>query len=151
VDSSNEHVVHVLNSLIETTLDSVNGYKEAAEHTENPRFKSMFTERSAKRMELARRLQSEVRSFGGEPEDDQSMIGKLHNKFVGLKDAVTGGGNDKSVIDEVERGEDVIKAKYENAVDDSELPPTVRELVSSGYQSVKADHDEVSRIKHQMH
>jgi uncharacterized protein (TIGR02284 family) len=150
MDNPNEHAVHVLNSLIETTLDSANGYKEAAEHTHNPRFKAMFAERSVKRMELTQRLQAEVRSFGAKPEDDQSMIGKLHNQFVGLKDALTG-GDEKSVIDEVERGEDVIKAKYEKAAEDADLPSSVRTLVNSSLASVKADHDEVSRLKHQLH
>lgn len=148
--TSNDHAVKVLNSLIETTLDSANGYKDAAEHVDSPQYKTMFAERSAKRMELSRRLQDEVRSFGGEPQDSQSMMGKMHNKFVGLKDAVTG-SSDKSVIDEVERGEDVIKKKYEMAVQDEDLPTEVKTLVTEAYQSVKTDHDEISGIKHSMH
>lgn len=149
--STNDHAVKVLNSLIETTLDSANGYKEAAENVESSEYRSMFSERSTKRLELSRRLQAEVRTFGGEPEDDQSLAGKLHNKFVDLKAALTGGPNDKSVIDEVERGEDVIKAKYEAATKDDELPSEVRTMILDAYQSVKSDHDEISRIKHSMH
>jgi uncharacterized protein (TIGR02284 family) len=149
--TSNDHAVKVLNSLIETTLDSANGYKDAAEHVDSAQYKTMFAERSAKRMELTRRLQDEVRSFGGEPQDHQSMMGKMHNKFVGLKDAVTGGASDKSVIDEVERGEDVIKKKYEMACDDADLPTEVKALVTQAYQEVKSDHDVISGIKHSMH
>ncbi len=149
--STNDHAVKVLNSLIETTLDSANGYKEAAENVESSEYRSMFSERSTKRLELSRRLQAEVRTFGGEPEDDQSLAGKLHNKFVDLKAALTGGPNDKSVIDEVERGEDVIKAKYEAATKDDELPTELRTKIIDAYQSVKSDHDEISRIKHSMH
>lgn len=149
--STNDHAVKVLNSLIETTLDSANGYKEAAENVESGEYRSMFSERSTKRLELSRRLQAEVRTFGGEPEDDQSLAGKLHNKFVDLKAALTGGPNDKSVIDEVERGEDVIKAKYEAATRDNELPTELRSVITEAYQSVKQDHDDISRIKHSMH
>jgi uncharacterized protein (TIGR02284 family) len=147
--TGNDHAVHVLNSLIETTLDSANGYREAAENAQNPEHRSMFTDRSSRREQLASELQQEVRSFGGEPETDQSMVGKMHNKFVDLKNAVAG-GDEKAVINEVERGEDVIKAKYEKALDDEELPPTTRELINRAYGSIKADHDEVSRIKHSM-
>ena len=150
MQASNDRAVHVLNSLIETTLDSANGYKEAAENTDNPQYREMFSRRSSERMQLTRRLQEEVRSFGGEPKDDQSMMGKMHNKFVDIKNAVTG-NSDKAVIDEVERGEDVIKAKYEQALKDDELPMEARELIDEAYRSVKADHDEVSRIKHQLH
>ena len=109
----------------------------------------MFAERSSKRMALARELQAEVRTFGGEPEDDQSLLGKAHNKFVDLKNALAG-GDDKAVINEVERGEDFIKAKFMKAADDIELPAAIRQRLSNAYAEVKADHDEVSRIKHQL-
>lgn len=148
--AANEQTIKVLNSLIETTLDSANGYKEAAEHVDDAELKANFAGRAIRRMELTRRLQAEVRSFGGEPEDDQSLVGKAHNKFLALKDAVTG-SSVKSVVDEVERGEDFIKGKFQKAADDAELPPEVRQLVSEAYRSVKADHDEISQIKHQLH
>jgi uncharacterized protein (TIGR02284 family) len=102
-------------------------------------------------MDLTRQLQEEVRSFGGKPEDDQSLLGKAHNKFVDLKNAVTGGDNEKAIVDEVERGEDFIKAKFEKAVRDEDLPPQARQVVSQAYESIRADHDEISRLKHAMH
>jgi uncharacterized protein (TIGR02284 family) len=150
MESASERAVKVLNDLIETTLDSAHGYEEAAETIKDGQLKTMFAERSRRRMELGRELQAEVRTFGGEPKDDQSMAGKLHNKFVDLKGAITG-GDTKAVINEVERGEDVIKGKFEKAMSDQDLPPTARDVVSRAYQSIRADHDEVSRMKHSMH
>jgi uncharacterized protein (TIGR02284 family) len=70
---------------------------------------------------------------------------------TGSSTALTGGPNDKGVINEVERGEDVIKAKYEAATKDDELPTELRTKIIDAYQSVKSDHDEISRIKHSMH
>lgn len=149
MQTHDDHAVKAMNSLIETTLDSANGYREAAENADAPHFKTMFSDRASRRQELAGRLQAEVRSFGGEPETDQSMLGKAHNKFVDLKNALTG-GDDKSVIKEVERGEDTIKAKYEKVLRDDELPPRAREVIAEAYRSIQADHDEVSRLKHGM-
>lgn len=149
MSSTQEHAVKVLNSLIETTLDSAHGYKEAAESSEESRYKTMFSERSLKRMKLSGELQQEVRSFGGEPEDDQSVLGKAHNKFVDLKAAIMG-RDEKAIINEVERGEDFIKAKFEKAIEDEDLPANVRDMVSRAYQEIKADHDEVSRLKHSL-
>ena len=150
MQSDQHQAVKVLNSLIETTLDSANGYREAAENIDMSDCKTTFARRAAERSDLARRLQEEVRSFGGEPETDQSMAGKMHNKFVDLKNAVTG-NSDKAVIDEVERGEDVIKAKYEHVLKDDDLPALARTLVELAYTSIKADHDDVSRLKHSLH
>lgn len=149
MSTTQDHAVKVLNSLIETTLDSAHGYKEAAESSEDTRYKTMFSERSLKRMKLSGDLQQEVRSFGGEPEQDQSMLGKVHNKFVDLKAAVLG-HDEKAIVNEVERGEDFIKAKFEKAVSDQDLPANVRELVSRAFQEIKSDHDEVSRLKHSL-
>ncbi|MES2897941.1 MAG: PA2169 family four-helix-bundle protein [Pseudomonadota bacterium] len=150
MDSTHHHAVKVLNSLIETTLDSANGYKEAAENADSSQYKTMFAQRSQKRLEITRELQAEVRTFGGEPEDDQSLLGKAHNKFVDLKAALTGGHDDKAVITEVERGEDFIKGKYEHALKDDDLPPTARQAVERAYVTIKADHDEVSALKHSL-
>ena len=147
---SQHHAAKVLNSLIETTLDSANGYRDAAESIDRADCKTLFAERASQRQALVQRLQDEVRSFGDEPETDQSMVGKAHNKFVELKNAVTG-GSDKAVIDEVERGEDVIKAKFERALGDQDLPLQARELLQQAYGSIKSDHDDISRLKHQMH
>jgi uncharacterized protein (TIGR02284 family) len=147
---SNEHAVDVLNGLIKTTLDSVGGYRDAAENADRSQYKAMFADRAAKREQLARELQQQVRTLGGEPKTEQGMLGKMHNEFVDLKNALTG-GDDKAVIDEVERGEDHIKERFEDALDDEDLPPNVRTVVARAYQSVKADHDEVSRIKHSLH
>lgn len=150
MQASNEHAVDVLNGLIRTTLDSVGGYRDAAENADRSQYKMMFSERVSRREQLARELQQEVRALGGDPQTDQGILGKAHNKFLDIKNALTG-GDDKSVIDEVERGEDHIKEKFQNALEDGELPPNVRTVVSRAYQSVKADHDEVSRLKHSLH
>ena len=144
-----EHTVKLLNRLIETTLDSAHGYKEAAESSEDTKYKSMFSERSLKRMKLTGELQAEVRTFGGEPEQHQSALGKAHNKFVDLKAAVLG-HDEKAIVNEVERGEDFIKAKFEKALDDDKLPANVRDLVDRAFREIKADHDEVSRLKHSL-
>jgi uncharacterized protein (TIGR02284 family) len=146
----NDHAVHLLNSLIETTLDSVNGYRQAAENVENPELRSMFEQRATRRAQLSSELQGEVRTFGGEPKRDQSTLGAMHNKFVELKSGLTG-NSDKAVVDEVERGEDVIKAKFKKAVEDDDLPSTARAVVQRALGIIQADHDDISALKHRMH
>ena len=150
MQDSNERAVDILNGLIETTLDSANGYKDAAEVVENPQFRTLFAERAAERTQLSMRLQQEVRTFGGDPERDQSMLGKAHNKFTELKGKLMG-SSDKAVIDEVERGEDVIKAKFEKAASNADLPEPARQAVQSAYAAIRADHDHISQLKHSFH
>lgn len=148
--STQEATVKVLNSLIETTLDSVHGYEDAAKATENSQFKTLFEKKAAARLELSRRLQDEARTFGADAEHHQSMLGKLHNKFTELKGKITD-ADDKSVIDEVERGEDFIKTKFEKAAEDEDLPGSARQVVRDACSLLKADHEEISALKRQLH
>jgi uncharacterized protein (TIGR02284 family) len=151
MEPTQDAAVRVLNSLIETTLDSAHGYEAVAEIAREGKLKSMFAGRSRRRMELARQLQQEVRTFGGASEDGQSGPGRARDRFVDLKNAVEAGHDEKAIIDEVERGEDVIRARLRQALEDKELPATVREVVSRAYESVCVDHDEISRLQHTTH
>ncbi len=147
--SESTHDVSTLNTLIATTLDSVEGYTEAAKDTKNPSFVTLFTGLAGERRQLVTRLQQEVATLGGEPEDDGTVLAGAHRVFLNLKLVVTG-HDDKAIINEVEAGEDHIKAKYEDALGDRELSPAVQTLISSAYDSVKAGHDEIRDIKHSM-
>lgn len=145
---ANKDAVRTLNGLIETTLDSAEGYAAAAKDAENPRFKTLFAERAASRRQIVSSLQSQVRSLGAKAEDDGTVLASAHRAFLNLKNALT--GDDKSVVDEVERGEDHIKAKYEAALKSGKLSPAGLDAVTKAYASIKADHDRMSNLKHSM-
>ncbi|TZG25754.1 PA2169 family four-helix-bundle protein [Sphingomonas montanisoli] len=147
--SDTSHDISTLNSLIATTIDSVEGYTEAAKDSENSRFGALFTSRATERRQIATQLQGQVTSLGGEPEDDGTALAGAHRVFLNLKAAVTG-KDDKAIINEVEAGEDHIKAKFEDAIRDTELSPAVRAIIEQAFVSVKEGHDEMRDIKHSM-
>lgn len=47
--------------------------------------------------------------------------------------------------------EDVIKAKFEKALADDDLPTEARQAVSLAFESIRADHDQISAINRAMH
>jgi len=143
------HDIRTLNGLIATTIDSVDGYRTSAQDVENPRFAELFTARASERSSVAEQLRAEVRRLGGNPEDDGTILAAGHRAFVNLKSAVTG-RDDKAIVNEVERGEDHIKAKFEEALKDDNLSPQSRTLVETAFGSVKAGHDEMSNLKHNL-
>lgn len=136
-----------LNSLIATTLDSVDGYRKAAENATSDHYRSMFTEFAGERERCVRDLQAEVRTLGGNPEDDGTVLAAAHRAFLSLRDAVTG-SDDAAIIKEVERGEDHIKAKYESALDSGKLTGSAEAAVRKAYESVRRGHDRMSALKH---
>lgn len=147
--SETEHDVEVLNELIETTIDSANGYGEAAKEVDNTRFASTFASRAQERAQVTTQLQQQVRTLGGEPDDEGTVLAKAHRMFVNLRKSLH--ASDKAVVDEVERGEDHIKAKFEKALKDGELSPPTRSVIMQAYVSVKTGHDQMRDLKRALH
>jgi uncharacterized protein (TIGR02284 family) len=147
--AGNDHDISTLNSLIATTLDSVQGYREASKDIEGGRLGALFSDRANERAQVATALQAEVSRLGGSPSDGGSLLGGAHRMFVNLKAAVA--GQDKqAIVNEVERGEDHIKAKYEDALKDEALSSPVRAAIEAGYGSVRAGHDQMRDLKHSL-
>jgi uncharacterized protein (TIGR02284 family) len=141
--------VTLLNTLTTTLIDSINGYRDAAENSESGRFQQLFREMADERSMVVEDLRAEVRRLGGEPADDGSIMGQTHQRFLDLKAAITG-RDDKAVINEVERGEDYLKGKFKAALDEDELSPESRAVLDRAYQSVLKGHDKMSQLKHSM-
>lgn len=141
--------ITALNTLTATLIDSVNGYRDAAEDADAGRFQQIFRERADERSRLAEDLRAEVRRLGGNPEDSGSFMGKTHQRFMDLKSAITG-RDDQAIINEVERGEDYLKEKFETALNTSNLPAESRSVVERVYQSVRQGHDQIASLKHGM-
>jgi uncharacterized protein (TIGR02284 family) len=140
------HDIKVLNSLIETTLDSADGYGQAAERASNTSYRNLFQQWSSERQQIVSELQDQVRSLGGTPDTDGSVLAAGHRMFLKLRDNMSKG--DESVIDEVERGEDFIKSKYETALEDEDLSAASRDVILHAYSSIKSGHDQARNLKH---
>ena len=136
-----KHDISVLNGLITTTLDSLKGFEDAAEDAKSTHFESLFAGFALDRRQVVASLQAEVRGLGGEPEDSSSFLDAAHRSFMDLRQAF---------IDEVERGEDRIKAKFETALKDTGLQPSTRDVIRDAFTSVKAGHDQTSALKHSL-
>lgn len=147
---NNDHDIKTLNGLIETTLDSADGYNEAAKDAKNPSLITLFNARAAERRATASTLQHCVRSLGGKPEDDGTVLASAHRVFVNLRASLSS-KNNTAVVDEVERGEDHIKAKFENAMKDKEVSPGTLSAIADAYTSVRNGHDQMRDIKKAMH
>ena len=147
---ANTDEITTLNTLTNTLIDSVTGFEDAAANLEgNDHLREMFRERASERSRAVEELRSEVRRLGGNPEDDGSFLGKTHQRFLDLKAAITG-RDEKAIINEVERGEDYLKEKFETALNDGNLSGESRSVVERAYQSVRSGHDQVSQLKHGM-
>ena len=112
--SGPEHDIKQITSLVETTLDSAQGYMDAVDEAKNSRFSTLFRERAAQRHDIAERLQTCVKGLGGKPEDTGTALGAAQRWFDNLKHMMA--GSDASIIAGVEAGEDHVKVVYQKIV-----------------------------------
>jgi len=141
----NDHVISVLEKLIETCRDGQEGYRDAAEHVKDPELKSFFNEVSTTRADFAGQFENEVIRLGKhDPDRKGSATGGLHRKWIDLKAAM--GGGDHSILSSVEAGEDNAKKQYEEALNDN-LPQDIKELLRQQSQSVISAHDNVKMLR----
>lgn len=140
-----DHVIKVLNQLIETSKDGEKGFAAAADDTKTAELQQLFRNRSRDCATGAAELQALVSQLGGKPEDSGTVSGAVHRGWTNLKAAVTS-RSDLVLLEECERGEDVAKAAYAKALQDT-LPENVRAVVERQYQGVLRNHDQVRDLR----
>jgi uncharacterized protein (TIGR02284 family) len=143
-----ENYVKVLNNLIETSKNGEKGFLAAAEDTKNAELRQLFQRRAQDCASGAAELQAIVAQSGETPEDSGTVAGALHRGWVNLKAAVAG-RDDLAILEECERGEDVAKKQYADALQDN-LPENIRAIVQRQYDGVLRNHDQVKALRDRM-
>jgi len=145
---SNDDVISTINNLIETCKDGQEGFQQAAEGVQNSQLKTLFYEFGQQRAQFAGELQGLVRELGGDPETTSSTAGALHRGWINIKSAITG-QDDQAILNECERGEDVAKNAYKDALE-TNLPANAASIVSEQYSAVQAAHDQIKMLRDSM-
>jgi len=143
---TDQHDTSKLDDLIVTTIDSVRGYENAAEHADAARYAGFFREMAGERRGVVTELQAASRALGGTPSDFGSVAATIHRRWEDLRSAL--GGGDEAIVKEVERGEDYLKEEYDRVLADEHMSAAALEAVRTAYQSVRHGHDSASRLKH---
>jgi uncharacterized protein (TIGR02284 family) len=136
----------ILNDLIETSKDGEKGFRTSAENAKDPELKQVFLRRADDCARGAQQLQAIVSRLGEDPERTGSVAGAVHRGWVNLKASLTG-RDDLAILEECERGEDVAKAAYRKALEQTELPADIREVVQKQYDGVVRNHDQVRALR----
>ena len=138
--------IKVLNNLIETSKDGEAGFRTCASDIKDPQLKSLFNNRSRECAAAAGELQGLVLELGGTPEDSTSFSGDMHRRWVDIKSAITG-KSDEAILNECERGEDVAKKHYSEALENQNLPMNVRDVIQRQYSGVLRNHDQIKALR----
>lgn len=126
-DTTFTEVITTLNDLIETCRDGINGFRTAAEGVHSPIAKEVFLSRVHLIEKGLGDLDAAVQRLGGEPIAHGHPAAPVHRAWINIKSAVTA-GDDKAIIDEVVRGEEVAVQHYRDALA-KPMPADIRAMV----------------------
>ena len=144
---SDAEVISMLNNLIETCRDGQEGFRTAAEGVRSAELRELFHDYAHQRAGFAGELQDEVRRLGGEAEETGSLVASLHRGWMGLRAALEG-GDDRAIVSECERGEDVALETYRSALD-LDMPANVRAMVERQFAEVREAHHLIGDLERQ--
>ncbi len=125
---------NILKSLTDTAFDSIEGYRKAAEKANDPQLKQALQQRCQQREQTVSKLNNEIRNQGGELVTKGTMTGEAHQLWIGITDAFESG--DKAAAERVEEGEDYIKSKFANALENDDLDAGSRTVVQQAYAEI---------------
>lgn len=135
-----------INDLLAMTNDSIDGYGEAKQHIAGHHFSAAFNERILERRSVLTALQGEVRRLGGKPEQGGTVLAGAHRMVANLKSAVLG-RDDKAIIDQIERGENTIKARFETAMNNPDVSLQAAAVIRECFVTIKQGRDRMRDIK----
>jgi len=134
ITEAHRHDIGVLNRLIEVTLDSAKGYRDAALDSRDPGRKLAYGRRAEQRDAVVESLQQALRDLGGQPGDTGTLLGKAHRAFMDVKHALL--RDDETLDGSIRNGESWLIDNYEVALNDPDLGEPTREVIRRAFEVI---------------
>ncbi|MBT8185709.1 MAG: PA2169 family four-helix-bundle protein [Eudoraea sp.] len=134
-----ERISNRLNELLEKNYDAEKGYNLAADKVEIPSVKTFLKNRADQRRNFAFDLKREITEYGGSPEKDGSVTGKLHRTWMKLLSTFSGDETEQ-ILEEVERGEKTSLEEYNAILEDKDitLPTSTENILIKHRDAIQA-------------
>lgn len=138
-------VVDNIQKLHQANIDSVEGFREAADSISDSKLAVEFRKWARERHQQASELAKIVECSGDVVDRESSWLADLHRAYMSLRTALS--SDDKyAILAEAERGEDQIKQAYEDVLKDTP-GSAVNDVLQKQYAQVKATHDQVRDLR----
>ncbi|UUO07317.1 PA2169 family four-helix-bundle protein [Blastopirellula sp. J2-11] len=141
----NDKTVAKLQKLIRSNIDSYDGFRESADQIDDAQVAALFREMAADRSTLAAELQDFVVWNGEEAAEDGSYAAAIHRTWIDIRSMLSG-GDAYAILCEAERGEDQIKAAYEDVLKET-AGSAMNDVLQKQYAQVKAGHDRIRDLR----
>lgn len=134
-----------LQGLIQANVDSRDGFRLAAESLDDLTLISAFDQIATDRDLQAEELESYVEWNGAKAMNEGSYAAAISRAWMSIRELLT--SNDRyAILAEMERGEDSIKAAYEDALRNTG-GSAMNDVLLRHYADVKASHDRIRDLR----
>lgn len=115
---SKEEVISDLKNLLTLINDGKEGYQSAADATDTPELKALFSKFSGERIVYAEELKEHISVHGGSADNEAGgLLGGLHHTWINIIELLTN-KDDKALLSAITDGERVAIAKYDEYIAD---------------------------------
>ncbi|MXP09196.1 PA2169 family four-helix-bundle protein [Pseudoblastomonas halimionae] len=135
-------------SLTDTTFDSVEGYRKAAEKADSAQLQQALQQRRQQREQTLQQMNAELQRQGDQLVTEGTMTGEAHQLWASITTAFE--NNDEAAAQRVEEGEDYIAKKFSEALESDQLEAQERAVVQQCYDEICQGERFGDVIKHQM-
>jgi len=134
---SNDEVVVVLNDLLETCYDGLDGFRTGISELRRGDVIEFCQSRIQRIDEAAAELYTAIRHLGGHPAEHGHPAARVHRGWIHLRGAVSA-GTDAAIVSEIVRGEEQAVMRYDNALTQP-LPDAMRDMVQDQANGARAN------------
>ena len=121
-------------TLVDTTYDSIEGYRKMAEKAESPQLQQQLQQRAQQREQTLQQMNAELQRTGDDVVTKGTLTGEAHQMFASITDAFRDG--DKVAADRIEEGEGYLKNKFSEALESNQLEASERTVVQNAYDEI---------------
>jgi len=141
-------IIEGLNDLLKKNYDAERGYMNAAEKATSPTLVSFFKNKASNRNTYGHQIKDILREMEGEIDKGTSIKGDIHNAWINFRVMISF-DKEEVILDEVERGEEVCVKEYDDFLSNTELPHSIRRIISYQRNNIAGALDKVERLEDQ--
>lgn len=137
------HVRSILNDLIQVNRDTIEGYQNAIDAVNDEQYREILQENVPQHETFITELTALVERYGGEPEDSQTVLGRMHNAWVNLTGMIT--NDDAVILTECDNGLEAAVQNYHEAIN-TDMPENVEQDIREQFTILKGMHERIHRL-----
>jgi uncharacterized protein (TIGR02284 family) len=133
-------------SVIQVLHDGHQGLAEIGHHLKDHSAKDFFLKESLTRQQFAGELENELHRHGvRDVKEGGTTAGAVHRFWGDIKAHL--GGGDHTLFETAEQGEDEAKKAYREALEHTDLPLPLKQLLTGQMVHIEESHDKVKALR----